>query len=245
MSWHDVRAGRYVRSTVSNAKRCIPAWLATPSVGRSPAPALGYVGRLSAIAKPQNPGSRDFVASRSVRWSMGTSLSGGSPIASQPAVEDLYRDHAQAMYRVAVAVVQDHALAEDVVQDATMSAWQHIDSFRGESSWRTWLLRITHNSAVSTLRRLRDTATAPADIPEDATRDLATDAMDHAFVEAFERALFNLDSTSRTIVALRELEGLSYEEIAEVLDVSESVIKTRLFRARRNLADQLSDWRIR
>ncbi len=159
-----------------------------------------------------------------------------------PAIEDLYAAHATAMYRVAVAVVRDHGLAEDVVQESILKAWRNLGSVRDRRAMRSWLLRITHNTAVSLLRRLRDTPVDPVAFPEHQGADIAGDAVDAAFRAAFEEALFELDELSRATVALRELEELPYETIAEVLGVTLPTVKTRLYRARHELAERLSDW---
>jgi RNA polymerase sigma-70 factor (ECF subfamily) len=158
-------------------------------------------------------------------------------------LETLYQDHAAAMYRVAVAVVRNPLLAEDVVQESLIKAWLGLEHFRGESQLRTWLLRIVHNTAVSELRRLRDTLVDPLEMPERAAPSAEAEAMDRALMAAFEDALFELDNVSRAVVTLRELEGLSYEEITEVLNVPLSTVKTRLFRARKELMDELREWR--
>jgi RNA polymerase sigma-70 factor (ECF subfamily) len=158
------------------------------------------------------------------------------------AVDELYRAHADVMFRVAVAVVRDRSLAEDVVQESILKAWRHLDTFRGEGSQLAWLLSIVHNTAVSLLRRLRDTPMDPVLLPENPTEHVEADAEDRLFLTAFENALFDLDELSRAIVVLRELEDLAYEVIAEALDVPLSTVKTRLFRARHQLADRLADW---
>ena len=158
-------------------------------------------------------------------------------------IEDAYREHAAAMYRTAVAIVRDHALAEDVVQDAIVKAWRHLDSYRGDAALKTWLLRITHNTAVSTLRRLRDTPLDPERMPHTPVAGPEDGTISDRFVEAFEAALFDLDETSRSAMALRELEGLPYADIAEILDLPLPTVKTRLFRARRRLANDLAHWR--
>jgi RNA polymerase sigma-70 factor (ECF subfamily) len=157
-------------------------------------------------------------------------------------VDELYRDHAAAMFRVAVAIVRDRGLAEDVVQESILKAWRHFDTFRGEGSQLAWLLSIVHNTAVSLLRRLRDTPMDPVTFPENPTEHVEADTVDRLFLVAFESALFDLDDVSRAIVVLRELEGLGYEVISDILDVPLSMVKTRLFRARRRLALGLSDW---
>lgn len=162
----------------------------------------------------------------------------------------LTRRHADAVYRVALSVTRDADLAEDVSQDALLKAWQALPSYRGEAPLKNWLLRITHNTAISALRRRRDVHVDPADLPESSPSALR--APDHsvehrveslASFDAFETALGTLDDLSRAVVVLREVEGLSYEEISTVLDVPLPTVKTRLLRARRVLATALEGWR--
>ena len=158
----------------------------------------------------------------------------------------LTRRHADAVYRVALSVTRDHDLAEDVTQDALLKAWQALPSFRGDAPLRNWLLRITHNTAISALRRRRDVHMDPRELPEARSpRHHSVEARveGRMTVVQFEDALANLDDLSRSIVVLREVEGLSYDEIADVLDVPLPTVKTRLLRARRQLATALEGWR--
>jgi RNA polymerase sigma-70 factor, ECF subfamily len=155
--------------------------------------------------------------------------------------------HAPAMYRVARSIVHDSSLAEDVVQESVMKAWRAIDSYRGDSSLRSWVLRITHNTAISMLRKRREDVRDPAVLPESSTSiDYASPEREidaKLTVDQLWRALDQLDSTSRTIVVLREIEGMSYEDISETLELPLPTIKTRLFRARRQLATALTEWK--
>lgn len=159
-------------------------------------------------------------------------------------LEELVREHLDAVYRVAFSVVRDSALAEDVAQDAILKAWKALPTFRGESSLRSWLLRITHNTAISTLRRRREEYRDPDLLPEHeqliTTEKKVVDTMS---MTAFEQALESLDELSRSIVVLREVEGMAYDEISEALDVPLPTVKTRLLRARRTLAAALEGWR--
>lgn len=161
---------------------------------------------------------------------------GSSPATPDLHIDALVREHSAMMYRLAASIVHEHALAEDVVQEAMMKAWQALDSFRGEASPRTWLLRITHNTAISMLRKRRDEVTAPSDLPDiPSTISLEEAAVAHADSHEVWRTLTRLDPLSRSIIVLREVEQLSYEEIAEVLDTPTPTIRTRLFRARQQL----------
>lgn len=156
----------------------------------------------------------------------------------------LVREYSAAIYRVALSIVRDSALAEDVTQDTLMKAWQALPGFRGESSLRSWVLRIAHNTAISTLRKRRDVLADPNTLPERETRgSVERDAQDRAVMAEFTQALEELDELSRSIVVLRELEHQSYEEIATTLDLPLPTVKTRLFRARRKLAHALEGWK--
>ncbi len=159
-------------------------------------------------------------------------------------LRELIADHSAAMYRVARAVVVDQALAEDVVQESLFKVWQKAASYRGESSLRSWALSITHNTAISMLRKRRDELRDPtlmtdADGGPGPDRQVAGQMM----VSEFWAALDTLDPLSRTVVVLREIEGMAYEDIADTLELSLPTIKTRLFRARKLLANALSEWR--
>ena len=152
------------------------------------------------------------------------------------AVVAIIDGHARAMFRVAVAVVRDAALAEDVVQEATIKAWNNVESFRGDGSFGGWVLRITHNTAVSMLRSMREEAWDPAWIPARTVPSAERRVIAAVELDAALAAFARMDSLSRTIMALREGEGLAYEEIAETLGITVGQVKIRLFRARRALA---------
>lgn len=165
-------------------------------------------------------------------------------LSPQEQLEELVRDHLDAVYRVAFSVVRDEALAEDVSQDAILKAWHALPTFRGESTLRSWLLRITHNTAISTLRRRREEVRDPEMLPErESSSRTERQAVDRLAIDAFEEALNQLDELSRSIVVLREIEGLPYDEIADILDVGLPTVKTRLLRARRVLASALEGWK--
>jgi RNA polymerase sigma-70 factor (ECF subfamily) len=160
-------------------------------------------------------------------------------------LHNLVVDHGDAIYRLALSVVRDQALAEDVAQEALVKAWLALPSFRGDASLRSWLLRITHNTAISTLRRRRAVVIDPLDMPEEPTRaerSVESRVQGEVVMDHFVEALDTLDELSRSIVVLRELEGLSYDEISEVLEIPMPTVKTRLLRARRRLSNVLRDW---
>lgn len=149
---------------------------------------------------------------------------------------EIIDEHGRIMFRVAVAVVRDGALAEDVVQEAIIKAWLKLDSFRGDGSLRGWLLRIVHNTAVSMLRSNREQPWDPQWIPPGSAPSAERQVVAATELDAAIRTFARLDPLSRTIMALREGEGLTYDEIAEALGITIGQVKIRLFRARRRLA---------
>lgn len=159
-------------------------------------------------------------------------------------MEELVHEHADAVYRVALSVTRDPVLAEDASQDALIKAWQALPSFRGEAPLRHWILRITHNVSVSLLRKRREEVIAPLEFPEQEARGPGVESLvqDRLAIDRFQVALRELDGISRSIVVLREVEGMSYNEMSDVLELPLPTIRTRLLRARRQLADALDGW---
>ena len=140
------------------------------------------------------------------------------------------------MYRVAVAIVRDGSTAEDVVQESFIRAWDNLDSFRGDGPIRGWLLRITHNTAVSHLRRTREVPWDPQQMPDQTVAGPDRKLIDQQDLEAVAVRLDGLDELSRSILALRVSLEMSYQEISETLGVTLGQVKIRLLRARRTLA---------
>lgn len=160
-------------------------------------------------------------------------------------LHQLVVEHGDAIYRLALSVVRDQSLAEDIAQETLIKAWLALPTFRGDSSLRGWVLRIAHNTAISTIRRRRAVVIDPHDMPETpikVERSVESRVQGEVVMDDFVEALDLLDDLSRSIVVLRELEGLSYEEIGEVLDVPLPTVKTRLLRARRKLGAALREW---
>lgn len=199
---------------------------------------------------------RRFVSSPvgPVLWATRPSAgSDGTPIVApgakdEPNPDDLHElmvEHSDAVFRLAFSVVRDRSLAEDVTQETMLKAWLALPTFRGESSLRGWVMRIAHNTAISTLRSRRSIVSDPNEMPEaPVVHEKSTERRVEGavVVDEFVEALDLLDDLSRSIVVLRELEGMSYDEISRVLDVPLPTIKTRLLRARRFLGNALKEW---
>lgn len=155
--------------------------------------------------------------------------------------EILMRRYNQRVYRAARAILGDDAEAEDVMQEAYVRAYTHIDQFAGRAAFSTWLTRIAVHEALARRRRsgryehLDPEADAPrreAPAPSAAGRDPERHMFEGEMKELLESAVDALPGDYRATFVLREVEGLSTAETAESLGVSEDVVKTRLHRAR-------------
>jgi RNA polymerase sigma factor (sigma-70 family) len=153
--------------------------------------------------------------------------------ADEATFHELVDRYANEMFRLAVSLVGNAADAEDVVQETFAGAFQALPDFEGRSSVRTWLSRILVNQAAKWRRRrkVRRTvpldATAPGPNPE---QGLRIDVLG---------TLETLSPEHREVIALREFQGMSYEEMAEVLGVPRGTVESRLFRARQELRARL------
>ena len=163
----------------------------------------------------------------------------------------LVERHREVVHRVAARIVGAKD-ADDVAQESFLRAFHRLGQFRGEATFRSWLLRITHNTALNALARRRgetheDEAEAAADVPARG-RTPAEELEVSERRERLLRKLEQLQPAHRAVLVLRELEGLSYEEIAEITNAPLGSVKGRLHRARRELIELLRhnayDWEL-
>ena len=151
--------------------------------------------------------------------------------------------HASAVYRVARSIVHDAALADDVVQETMLKAWRNSPVGPGEEIPRNWLLKVARNTAISLLRTRREDLHGPDTLPEGENGVSTTRAVEgRAQLDELLGLLQNLDEDARALIVLKEVDGLSYDEIATTLDLPLPTVKTRLFRARKALKDQMKEW---
>lgn len=160
------------------------------------------------------------------------------------AFDTLVRLNTPRMYRVALRIVGDPGDAEDVVQDAWISAWRALHAYRGDAAAATWLYRVVSNAALAHLRRRRPTVPIDdgaeerlSDVDDPHGPERATLRAEEA--AAVHRAVASLEPSQRVPLVLREFEGLSYEEVAAVLEVSVPAVRSRLHRARQVLLTTL------
>ncbi|HEX3790877.1 MAG TPA: sigma-70 family RNA polymerase sigma factor [Pseudonocardiaceae bacterium] len=163
----------------------------------------------------------------------------------QHAFDQLVRRHTPRLYRVALRIVRDPAEAEDVVQDAWIAAWRALARFRGDSAPSTWLYRVVTNTALAHLRRRRQTLPLAEDF-EQTQADPRDDGPERSALRGEEvalvlRAVATLEPAQRIPLVLHELEGMSYEEVAEIVGSTVPALRSRLHRARVALLGKLRE----
>jgi RNA polymerase sigma-70 factor (ECF subfamily) len=156
------------------------------------------------------------------------------------AFEEFVRRYELRVYRVALRLLGDPTEAEDATHDALVQAWRALPKFRGECSASTWLYRVVTNRCLNLIQRRRPTEplSDAQEAPEaEPWRILeSSDALD-----SLKSSIMRLTPEQRVALVLREFEGLTYDEIAAVLDVSLPAVKSRIRRARLDLVGMLRD----
>lgn len=162
------------------------------------------------------------------------------------AFEELMAAYEKNVYNLALRMVNNPEDAADMAQEAFIKAYQSLPGFRGDSKFSVWLYRIVSNVCLDFLRRRNRRSELSLSVEDDEGEEAQLDIPDETFSpeaqlerrmtrEAVQRGLSGLPPDSRQILLLREIQGLSYEEIAQVLDLEVGTVKSRLFRARKKL----------
>ncbi|MCW2528112.1 MAG: polymerase sigma70 factor [Pseudonocardiales bacterium] len=160
------------------------------------------------------------------------------------AFETLVQRHSAMAYRVAMRFVDDHHDAQDVAQEALMSAWQTLPDFRTDSSFSTWLYTIVTRKALNKRTRgPRETIVELSDTVPDHGHGPAESASRNQSADAVAAAVADLPPAQRVAIVLHHYEGLSYADIASITATSIPAVRSHLFRARRTLAATLRQWR--
>ena len=160
--------------------------------------------------------------------------------------EPLVKTYELGVYNLALRMLKNEQDALDASQEAFLRAWRSLASFRGDSKFSVWLYRLTSNICLDMLRRsgrlredsLTDEQGAETDLPDergDPQRALEQKELSAAVLEGLEA----LPPAFRQALVLRDINGLSYDEIAQVTGLEAGTVKSRIFRARRKLADRL------
>ena len=162
------------------------------------------------------------------------------------AFEALVLEHEKKVYNLALRMVGNEEDARDMAQEAFIRAFSSLDSFRGDSKFSVWLYRLTSNVCIDLLRSRGRRQTVSLTVDDDESDAAELEIPDDRFSpeRAFERAetrenvkrgLDTLSPEYRQILLLREISGLTYEEIGKALGLEEGTVKSRIFRARKKL----------
>jgi len=157
---------------------------------------------------------------------------------------ELVDRHGKVAYRVALRLVGNHHDAEDIAQEALLAAWQHLDCYRAESSFRTWLYQIVTRRALNQVTRTRPTSSLDllGDIAEPGGQPAAM-AERSQTASAVAAAIAALPPAQRLAIVLHHLEGLPNDDIADITASTVPAVRSHLFRGRRTLTRTLAAWR--
>jgi len=162
------------------------------------------------------------------------------------AFEELVLAHQDKVYSLALRMTGNEDDARDMAQEAFLKAYSNLSNFRGDSKFSVWLYRLTSNVCIDFLRRRKrkhavsltfineDNEAQEQELPDERfAPDTITEQRE--LRDAVQRGLMTLPDDYRQILVMREISGLSYSEIGEVLDIEQGTVKSRIFRARKRL----------
>ena len=165
---------------------------------------------------------------------------------------ELIRPYERRVYATAFAITRNESDAEDVAQEALLKAFKHLDQFRSEARFSTWLIQITVNEARMRKRRERSSMVEPIEDRQDDEgnytprdfadwREIPSETLERKEIrQKLTEALSELGEKYREVFVLRDMQQLSIEQTAKMLNISTAAVKTRLLRARLMLRDLLS-----
>jgi len=161
--------------------------------------------------------------------------------------EIVMRRYNQRLYRIVRSILGNESEVEDVLQDAYLSAFRHLEQFAGRSSFATWLTKIAVHEAMARARRGRRFPLSESSEPNDATileirsplPDPEETAARRELMRLVEEAVDHLPAAFREVFVMREIEQMSQAETADCLDIKEETVKTRLHRARGHIESYL------
>jgi RNA polymerase sigma-70 factor (ECF subfamily) len=204
-----------------------------------------------ALAGPRHDAATDGEYSA---WAEDRTLAAALQAGEETAYEALILRFEQPVFGVVSRLVDDPGDAADAVQEVFLKVFRNISRFRGDSSLKTWIYRIAVNEARNQCRwfnrhRSKEVAMEPPTeeaqgygewLPDPAPSPFE-EVLNHEVHALVEEALTRISGTYRTALVLREVEELSYEEIAEILEISLGTVKSRIMRGREALRKELSE----
>jgi len=197
--------------------------------------AVTALGRLPGLARSDSAASTDSDLIRAAQAN------------DHAAFETLVRRYSERAFRAAYRVVRDQQAAEEVLQEAMIKAYRALPRFEARSSFYTWLYRITVNLALDRRRRGKREATVEWDdaiahevdprgiVAATTTVDPEVELRRHEIRDLVAAGIQTLPDAQREVLLLREVEGMSYEEIAETMQISKGTVMSRLHYARKKM----------
>lgn len=177
-------------------------------------------------------------------------MSSASTVMDDERFTEIVTEHSSFVYNVAYRMMGNADDAEEVVQDTFLSAYRARDRFRGDAQVSTWLYRIATNAALMRLRknsRRKEVATDPVEVYQRVDTEDWTEAPDRAALNnelkaQLHESINQLPDDLRVVVVLRDVQGLTNEEAAKILEISVSALKARLHRGRVMLRNILAEY---
>lgn len=152
----------------------------------------------------------------------------------------VYKLYARSMYNVAYRITGSIGDAEDALQEGFISAFRNLDSYRHDATFGAWLKRIVVNKSINILKKRKHEPMTGEWELEIAEEEPEVDYREELTVERVRQAIEELPDGYRSVLSLYLLEGYDHQEIAEIMDISESTSKSQLNRAKRKLREKLS-----
>ena len=214
-------------------------------VGDAPEPSVELAASLaSAIDRPSHP------TSAVARLSMSGGFDHDALVArcqsgDRGAFRELFARHRADVVRLVFRMLGNRTDVDDVVQEVFLQVHRSLRDFRGDAKFSTWLHRVAVNVVLMVRRAAKSRPAFSGEVPEDATHDNAMwpdeDAARRERMRAFQRCIDRLTDKKRTVFVLHELEGMAAAEIAQVVDAPVLTVRTRLFYARKELAELMRE----
>ena len=168
-------------------------------------------------------------------------------IGDRDSFEYLVKLHEKNVYNLALKLLKNREDAQDCMQEAMIRIYRALSGFKGQSSFSTWVYRITMNTCLDELRRRKARKSTSLDnlldsgwSPSDETDTPERHAVQSEQRRTIERAIADLPEDMRAAIVLRDIQGLAYDEIASALDVNVGTVKSRISRGRERLREKLS-----
>ncbi len=163
-----------------------------------------------------------------------------------PPFEMMAQQFEKDLYLTCYGMLGSREEAEDALQETMLRAWRGYRGFRGEAQWKTWFHRIAINTCIDLIRRRRPSASLEVmaekgEDPRDPRADVQAEAERGERRQKLREAILRLPERDRTLIILRDVRGLSYEEVARVLRLPQGTVKSRLNRAREKLRQSLAE----